>query len=381
MNRRVLSSHKSPQGSPFIVVPAARILQREDNRKQRNGYPNQKGGIAFLQRGRYVPNKQSGGWFRPVPTKDDIIQLSRQYPQSIPYVYQKLNFSFNSIEEFEHYISSIDPNDINFLNYLRELINQSINQKCSPPPNQIEYPFPDIRYSKADNEHQMLCPPIILGASDQEISLNPPQITTGNHIILQSFISGVQPPVNKWPQTLSIYVNDTLVKPPCITRYLLVDLTYFGQINSIRITFQKERNYYILILREAIYRDFDEIVKGIYNLPASNEFFREEELSLFCPISGEMMKDPGKGRNCNHTQSFDLTNFLRIATIQHRWSCPVCNKNLEFSDLIYSHESKKKIDMFKSSNSVEPINPSEPSFFNDISSDFNEISEFNLADM
>lgn len=378
--RNRASNHQIPQG-PFISKPT-NIIQNNLRQKRRNDNSHQKSvGIAFLNRGCCVPKKTCASWFRAMPTKDEIIQIARQNPQAIPYVMQKLNLTFNSAQEFEMFIGSIDPNDTNFLKTLRDHFNQAINQRISilPPLQEIEYPFSDIRYSKAEIKHQMLSQPIILGASDQEISLNPPPITTGNHIVLQSFISGVQPPVIKWPQSLSIYVNDKLVKPPCIIRHLLIDLTYFGQVKSIRITYHKERNFYVLILREASYRSFDEIINEMQSLPVTDEVFREEELSLLCPISGEIMKEPGKGRNCNHTQSFDLKNFLQIATIQHRWICPVCNQNLEFSDLIYSHESKKKIDEFKSE---ENNASSEPLVFNDPSAlnDDNDFNDFNFSD-
>lgn len=379
MRNTPMNNHQSPQG-PAITRPIGLLPQNVTQRHRNENFG--KKGVAFLSPGCAQNKRACVGWFRPIPTKQEIINIARQNPQAIPYVMLRLNISFNSAEEFENFINGINSNDINFLTMIRDLFYQGINQKkhILPPLQEIDYPFFDIRYSKTAIGNHMLCHPIILGSSDQEISLNPPPITSGNHIILQSFISGVQPPVIKWPQTISIYVNDKLVKPPCIVHYLLIDLTYFGQIKSIRITYQKEPNFYVMILREASYRTFDDIVKELQKLPVSDEFFREGELSLFCPISGEMMQDPGKGKDCKHTQSFDLKNFLQIATFQHRWICPICNKNLEFTDLIYSHESKKKIDMFKSSDGADPGLTDVP-FFNDTSgmndyNDFNEYSDF-----
>lgn len=365
-----LDSNHSPQNPP-IAKPyndvnnnAPRISNINPNQKSPLPFLNPKNkGTPFLSPMPRVPQKTNPrvNYFYHVPSKEEIIHLGRQNPQIVQYVMMQFKIPISSIEDFEAFVNSIQPNNVVILRNLQALFYQAIknnpNSKnsdssfkvaTSPPVVQkIEYPFCDIRYFRAQTDQPMSLQPIQLGMSDFNFSIDIPPINSGNRIILQSFMANVNPPVVKWPQTLAIFINNILVKPPSIVHYSLIDLTCFGQVKSIRLCCSPEKDFFNIIIREASFRSFNDIVQELYNAPPSEEIFNGNELCLLCPLSGEMIKEPGKGRNCNHTQSFDLNAFLQVATFQRRWTCPICYQNLNFSDLIYSHETKKKIDMFK----------------------------------
>lgn len=370
--KKIRSFHldsNSPQNPP-IARPyndskvAPRVSNINPNQKSPLPFLNPKNkGTPFLSPVPRVPQKTNPrvNYFYNIPSKEEIIKLGRENPQIIQYVMMQIKVPVSSIQDFEAYVNSIQPNNVVILRNLQVLFHQAIknNPDCrnnnfsfkvaaSPPVIQkIEYPFIDIRYSKASVEQPMSLQPILLGMAEADFSIDIPPITYGNRIILQSFMANVNPPVVKWPQTLAIFINNILIKPPSIVHYSLIDLSCFGQVKSVRLCCSPEKDLFSIVIREASYRSFDDIVQELYNAPPSGEVFNENELCLLCPLSGELLKEPGKGRNCNHTQSFDLNTFLHIATFQRRWTCPICYQNLNFSDLVYSHETKKKIDMFK----------------------------------
>eukprot|EP00012_Vannella_robusta_P005753 CAMPEP_0206206532 /NCGR_PEP_ID=MMETSP0166-20121206/15004_1 /ASSEMBLY_ACC=CAM_ASM_000260 /TAXON_ID=95228 /ORGANISM="Vannella robusta, Strain DIVA3 518/3/11/1/6" /LENGTH=657 /DNA_ID=CAMNT_0053627025 /DNA_START=25 /DNA_END=1999 /DNA_ORIENTATION=+ len=57
-------------------------------------------------------------------------------------------------------------------------------------------------------------------------------------------------------------------------------------------------------------------------------------LSLMCPLGQMFIETPVRGRNCKHLQCFDLETFLLMNKTAPTWTCPVCNRNTEVSDLV-----------------------------------------------
>ncbi|KAL3696268.1 hypothetical protein R1sor_010344 [Riccia sorocarpa] len=74
-------------------------------------------------------------------------------------------------------------------------------------------------------------------------------------------------------------------------------------------------------------------------------------VSLLCPLSGNRVKIPARGRSCGHRASFDLQAFLEIRAqdqtcrnnavhvrkkqkVETGWSCPICGSNATWPHII-----------------------------------------------
>jgi len=58
-------------------------------------------------------------------------------------------------------------------------------------------------------------------------------------------------------------------------------------------------------------------------------------ISLKCPISFSRIKNPVRGNNCQHVQTFELDSYLSINCKHGKWECPVCSKHTTTEDLKY----------------------------------------------
>ncbi|KAI8840981.1 MIZ/SP-RING zinc finger-domain-containing protein [Chytriomyces cf. hyalinus JEL632] len=57
-------------------------------------------------------------------------------------------------------------------------------------------------------------------------------------------------------------------------------------------------------------------------------------VSFQCPISLVRMSTPGRGKKCNHVQSFDLETFIQMNEKKDVWKCPVCARQIKCSDIV-----------------------------------------------
>ena len=189
-----LDSNHSPQNPP-IAKPyndvnnnAPRISNINPNQKSPLPFLNPKNkGTPFLSPMPRVPQKTNPrvNYFYHVPSKEEIIHLGRQNPQIVQYVMMQFKIPISSIEDFEAFVNSIQPNNVVILRNLQALFYQAIknnpNSKnsdssfkvaTSPPVVQkIEYPFCDIRYFRAQTDQPMSLQPIQLGMSDFNFSI------------------------------------------------------------------------------------------------------------------------------------------------------------------------------------------------------------------
>lgn len=53
-----------------------------------------------------------------------------------------------------------------------------------------------------------------------------------------------------------------------------------------------------------------------------------------CPISLQQIVISVKGKNCRHTQGFDATSYLTLATLTGSWRCPICQVMILPEDLV-----------------------------------------------
>ncbi|KAJ3114102.1 hypothetical protein HDU96_002562 [Phlyctochytrium bullatum] len=60
----------------------------------------------------------------------------------------------------------------------------------------------------------------------------------------------------------------------------------------------------------------------------------ESEVSFKCPVSATRMVHPARGRNCRHTECFDVKVFLEMKKQpEATWKCPICNSVLVPDDV------------------------------------------------
>ena len=57
-------------------------------------------------------------------------------------------------------------------------------------------------------------------------------------------------------------------------------------------------------------------------------------MSLKCPLSAMRMTLPCRSTLCNHIQCFDAESFLQLQEQAPQWSCPTCNKQFKFDQLV-----------------------------------------------
>ena len=110
------------------------------------------------------------------------------------------------------------------------------------------------------------------------------------------------------------------------------------------------------MLRYSCYQSFSQIVLNMKNEQSLQEYLQQDEISLLSPISGKIMENPGRGKNCSHTQCFELKEYLRLGTMTQKWNCPICNMPLPPSELIYSHATKVLVDRIQSNNNINNLN-------------------------
>ena len=58
------------------------------------------------------------------------------------------------------------------------------------------------------------------------------------------------------------------------------------------------------------------------------------KVSLQCPLMKTRMQLPGRSYKCKHVQCFELESYLMMNEKKPTWSCPVCDQNAPYDDLI-----------------------------------------------
>jgi len=58
-------------------------------------------------------------------------------------------------------------------------------------------------------------------------------------------------------------------------------------------------------------------------------------LSWECPLTRLPMERPGRGKNCEHEQCFELAIYIQEACRMCVWLCPVCSLPVPYGELVY----------------------------------------------
>jgi hypothetical protein len=130
-----------------------------------------------------------------------------------------------------------------------------------------------------------------------------------------------------------------MVKGPGVSNLALIDTHHFGSTGVLRISCAVEPTASALLIRVARYYKLSELVLEVKKRspkgdPKSQQF---GTLSVLCPITGKLMKNPGKGKNCQHGQCFDLKPYMKRCTMARNWLCPICHMSATVNDLWYSY--------------------------------------------
>ncbi|RNA43090.1 inhibitor of activated STAT [Brachionus plicatilis] len=71
------------------------------------------------------------------------------------------------------------------------------------------------------------------------------------------------------------------------------------------------------------------------------------KISLICPLTKMRIKIPARGKLCQHIQCFDLESYLSLNEKSNKWSCPLCDKIIIFSNLTIDNLIKEIVQMTK----------------------------------
>ena len=205
--------------------------------------------------------------------------------------------------------------------------------------------FLDPRYSHSQYETQIMQNPMPIAHENQDFVLSIPEQPIGTHMIIQSFTRDGR---IYWPSTLRIYVNDLLVKGPGVCKFNQIDISQYPMC-QVRFLCNRENLVAALIVRPAVYTSFKELVNAISTNHSPHDVPITDNEQALCPITGKMLKYPGRGINCQHLQCFNLKEYIKRATSTRQWLCPICNIPVNMNQLMYSHEMENKINAAKES--------------------------------
>ena len=255
--------------------------------------------------------------------------------------------TYAKLQDFVSSISELDEEMIDTVNTAIAGVVRVRNEGVVRPGI---FEFFDYRYKSAGREDKSF------KIGDVPLDFHFPVPETEHHVVLQCFANGT-PPVFRWPLSLRVFVNGRYVKLPGRFMFPLIDLTAFGVGADVRIVYDVDGGMYTLMLREATFESYRDMVMKIENEKAVNDNFNELETSVLSPMSGKLLKHPGRGRNCKHAQCFDLLEFLKIATSTQMWACPVCRTPTYPEDLVSSAQMRRILYDMKP---VRPLAVAEP---------------------
>ena len=203
------------------------------------------------------------------------------------------------------------------------------------------YPFVDVRYSYSPREGDIHPEAITLGMNEfDQTFVIPGDLSASDHAIIQCFTVGIVPAMVLWPVSCSIFVNGVLVKGSGICKFPLIDVSEFGRYVSVRIVCGVEQQLFALLLRVSTFRRYRELVNMIKEVRRDNRPVTGDQRAIVIdPISGRLMRSPGKGINCRHDQCFDLKAFITRANMLRQWTCPICNMSATFEELMFNQHT------------------------------------------
>lgn len=264
-----------------------------------------------------------------------------------------LHLSDVSVRGLINFMRSIPPSANGMLEKVDQLISTLVGtgKKSSETSSDIlkmilNSPLDDFRFSNSGLDFFKVFQ-ILPGQSPAEQIFQLGGIENHQHIILQSFLTMVSPPMNRWPASLRIFIENFQIKPTGKNFVNIIDLSQFGKSN-IKLQYGPEISSFLIVLKVVNFHSYSEIIEQIKLKSQIEDNFDQNQMNLICPMTGEILKDPGRGQNCRHFCCFDLGEFLkRMNLAKQQLSCPYCNQPIAPSMLFYSHQTKALIDQFQ----------------------------------
>ena len=314
--RRSASCDGIRTGRPFIN-PASRVGRSRPHR-------------FFFRRNSEAPELH--------PTIGSLVSAVRALaPSQASRVAMSLHLSPATQQKLLEFVSRIASQDDEMIATVNSRIACVCYGGSEPAPRAREHDFFDYRYDQSSSENDLK-----FRLSDRPLDLHVTiPVLRAERVVLQCFVAGMSPPMVQWPMSLRIFVNGHQIKPPGTFRFPLIYLTPFGSGSSLRILFDVDGCEYLMMLRHAEYRSFSDIVRDIERERTVNDSISDLDTFVFSPMTGEIMKHPGRGRNCTHVQCFDLKEFLKTATRTSMWTCPICRAPTYVEDLVSSAAMRK----------------------------------------
>lgn len=184
----------------------------------------------------------------------------------------------------------------------------------------------------------------------------------------------------RWPVGLEILINDKQIKASGIElNSNFIDISELKP-KTIKLINHVPINHINISIISAKFKSYDQIIEsigfvdmaGIGTSLGDQSTFEYHADCLFCPITGKLMKFPGRGVKCTHQQCFDIKTFLKIVNKSGRSFCPICQKRIEISELVVSKFA------FDAVNNIREISSESE---NVVSSNENGSNEQNGADV
>ena len=363
-NQKPQSPHKRGQTMREIPPGFDLSIKRRANSVEKL---DQNEGRAFILPKRHVQEKPRKLFFfdREPLTKESLLdQVAELTSSQAFHVANRLNIRPQNVPTLRYFINQISINDESMLERVQKALSDETKQsreipQIISPISTTDYPFFDIRYKPSDKGPVIFNTPIDMGFLPVGIEFKIPRLEPGLRVILQSFMVGVSPPTPRWGTTLVIRVNGYCLKPPSPYASPLIDLAKFPPGSVVSLMCQAEGCQYKFIARVAKYVSLKTFAKEIKNAPVEPEYFDPNDASLFCPITGQPLREPVKGNRCSHSQAFELKTYLKRGIATGKFFCPVCGMPAPPEALIYSHETEKLIFHLKSRTIRSPPLPAE----------------------
>ena len=249
--------------------------------------------------------------------------------------------------KLQEFVANIAEQDEDMIETVNRAINGVVRARTETAARPAGLEFFDYRYRPAGREDKCFK----MGDVPLDFHFQVPE--SQYHVVLQCF-ADVAPPVFRWPWSLRMFVNGHPVKPIGRFAFPLIDLTEFGVGADVRIVYDVDGGKYLLMLREATFESFGDLVAKIENERAIDDPFNDLDASVFSPMSGKILKHPGRGRGCRHAQCFDLKELLKISTATQMWVCPICRLPTHPGDLVSSTKMRRLLYELKP---VAPVLP------------------------
>lgn len=360
----------------------------------RRAHSIEKGGKIFLAASTNKIDNNKKNFFnynqnivRRAYTPEEIyVQFSTLNDRQLWFVAQQLKLPDPSREKILACVESVKATETEKLVCLTELYDSVVKVSTQLPSPQgtgpvTSYPLNDIRFVHCPEESMLMPTPVLVGTMNFYKKFIVEKIPSGCNVILQSFIAGVAPATVGWPKTLSIWINDSLVKSSTLNskfkcNYINIDLSDFLPNFTLIITCEPENHPYVLLLRVVKFVSVSQIVQSIKNKSYPKDFMDETHAEIFSPRPAAILKYPGRSYNCEHSQCFNLKQFIKLAMIMNRWQCPICGAPAEIKHLYYSHKTDEYMMKVKSASQPVSPNPQAPDpTFSD-----NSLEQFSISD-